>query len=376
MSPHKGRRAFTLIELLVVIAIIAVLIALLLPAVQQAREAARRSTCKNNMKQLGLALHNYHESYGQLPPGAIWFGNGGPSAGTPNQDLPSTNGDTLYTNFNYNANWIMLSLPYIEQAQLYNLYQPNQVLVRSGGTATDSNNRVVGAVISSVRCPSDAYNDTPFIRAGIGNVPFGRGNYGGCLGRERTPYANGADDDRWTSQPISRRGAFGYGASAGLRDFNDGTSNSVALWEIRTGPAPDDSRGVWAMGRLSSSLVAGCDNVGDCAGINDGRTDAPDVHGCSSQVGLGMGCHGLADYQTSPQSMHTGGCHAALGDGSVRFVSQLVDYNIHRALNSISGSEVIPAVYSSNFSVGVQSLAELSAISFQRSASRGVSSSG
>ena len=345
MSHPRSRRAFTLIELLVVIAIIAVLIALLLPAVQQAREAARRSSCKNNMKQLGLALHNYHEAHGQLPPGAIWFGNGGPSAGTPNQDLPSTNGDTLYTNFNYSANWIMLSLPYIEQAQLYNLYQPNQVLIRASGTATDSNNRVVRAVINSVLCPSDAYNDNLFIRENIGSVTMGRGNYGGCLGRELAPYANGAEDDRWTSQAIRKRGAFGYGASAVFRDFKDGTSNTVALWEIRTGPVQDDSRGVWAMGRIGSSLVAGCDNVGDCAGINDGRVNAPDVHGCSDQIALGMGCHANADYQASPQSQHSGGAHAALADGSVRFVSQLFDFNIHRALNSISGDETIPGVY-------------------------------
>ena len=85
MSSPRRQRGFTLIELLVVIAIIAVLIALLLPAVQQAREAARRSTCKNNLKQLALALHNYHEAHSQFPPGSTWFGNGGPGIATPDQ---------------------------------------------------------------------------------------------------------------------------------------------------------------------------------------------------------------------------------------------------------------------------------------------------
>ncbi len=353
MSPQRRRRAFTLIELLVVIAIIAVLIALLLPAVQQAREAARRSACKNNMKQLGLAVHNYHESHGMLPPGAIWFGTGGPSAGTPNQDLPSTNGDSLYSNFNYSANWVMLLLPAIEQAQLYNLYQPNQVLVRQNGTATDSNNRVVRANVNTMLCPSDSYNEFMFKRPGIGDVEMSRGNYGGVLGRELAPYANGNHDDRWVALPLAQRGAFGYGRSAVLRDFQDGTSNTAMLWEIRTGLFPTDSRGVWSMGRIGSSLVGGCDQVGDCNGINDGDNDAPDIHGCHDNVPgraalmiqLGMGCHQNADYQATPQSQHVGGAHACLADGSVRFVSQLFDFNIHRALNSISGRETIPAVY-------------------------------
>lgn len=330
------RRAFTLIELLVVIAIIAVLIALLLPAVQQAREAARRSQCKNNSKQLGLALHNYHDTFGQFPPGGIWFGNGGPSAGTPNQDQPSNNGDTMFTNQNYAANWVMMTLPYIDQAPLYTQYQPNQVLIRASGTPANSNNQVVGVVISSILCPSDPYNNVKFNRSQMGSVDMGRINYGGNLGRER-----GGNFGRWVAQPGDRRGAFGFGRSCAIRDMVDGTTNTSLLWETRVGPVSTDPRGVWALGRFGSSLVAGCDNQGDCAGINDGRNGAADVQGCSSQPALGLGCWDGGDGQTAPASLHVGGCHVTLGDASVRFISQNIDFNIHRGLNSVSGGEIL-----------------------------------
>ena len=331
----RVRRGFTLIELLVVIAIIAVLIALLLPAVQQAREAARRSQCKNNAKQLGLSLHNYHDTFGQLPPGAIWFGNGGPATATPNQDQPSNNGDTLFSQLNYSANWMMMSLPYIDQAPLYNLYQPGQVLIRAGGTAANSNNQVVGAVIGSILCPSDPFSGAKFNRGAMGNVDMGRISYGGTVGRED------GGQNRWVNRSGDRRGAFGHGRSAQIRDMVDGTTNTVMLWELRAGPTQDDPRGVWAMGRTGVSLIGGCDNVGDCAGINDGRNGAADVQGCNSQVALGLGCWNGGDGQGAPASQHVGGCHATLGDGSVRFISQNVDYNIHRSLNSISGGELV-----------------------------------
>ncbi len=347
MNSRRRHRAFTLIELLVVIAIIAVLIALLLPAVQQAREAARRSTCKNNLKQLALALHNYHEAFGQFAPGSTWFGSGGPSAAaTPDQSQPSGDGDAMFTNKQYNANWVMMLLPYIEQGQLYNLYQPNLPLILTGGTPTTSNNQVVKAKIAGLLCPSDSFNDDLFIRSQMGSIPMGRGNYGANMGREHY----GDRFQRWSVISVQRRGAFGNGASALLRDVQDGTSNSVLLWELRAGPVPDDARGVWAMGRLGVSLMGGCDNNNGCPGINDGynANGGPDIHGCTDNAftrGVGMGCFVSSDGQAAPQSMHSGGAHAALCDGSVRFVSQFIDFNIHRSINSISGREVVPAVY-------------------------------
>ena len=341
LTLRRKRHAFTLIELLVVIAIIAVLIALLLPAVQQAREAARRSTCKNNMKQLGLALHDYHESFGMFAPGAIWFGNGGPTAGTPGQDQPGNNGDNIFNNQQYNANWVMLTLSFLDQSALYNLYQPNKTLIKTAGTAADSNNQIVVKNVQTMLCPSDSYNEFPFIRSQMGSVPMARGNYGGSLGREDT------SQTRWTGRAINRVGAMGWGRSAMIRDVNDGTSNSVMLWELRVGPSPDDARGIWAMGRSGVSLIGGCDNSpgSDCVAINAANNGAADVHGCNSQPNLGLGCWNGGDGQGAPASQHVGGCHATLCDGSVRFINQLVDFKIHQALNSIAGGETIPAVY-------------------------------
>lgn len=334
------RRAFTLIELLVVIAIIAVLIALLLPAVQQAREAARRSACKNNAKQLGLAVHNYHDTFNQLPPGAIWHPNGGPSAGgTTNQDLPSSNGDTLMTNMNYGANWVMMTLPYIDQSPLYNLYNPNLPLLRTSGTAANSNNAVAATIIPAILCPSDPYSGPKYSRgaavAAWAGVEMGRINYGGTLGKQD------GSGTRWVAKNGATRGAFGHGRSAAIRDFVDGTTNTVMLWELRSGPTQDDPRGVWAMGRNGVSLIGGCDQVGDCNGINDRDNGAADVHGCNSQPTLGLGCWNGGDGQGAPASAHVGGVHATLGDASVRFISDNIDFNIHRSLNSVSGGETI-----------------------------------
>src|SRR5215218_8190280 len=145
MSRH--RRAFTLIELLVVIAIIAVLIGLLLPAVQAAREAARRVQCVNNMKQLGLAVHNYHDINNALPPGRIWSGTGFPSIFSGQQ----------------NTTWFCLMLPMFEQGALanafnYSLGAEGPVLGASNIPALDANSTVSASKLAVFQCPSDRQN--------------------------------------------------------------------------------------------------------------------------------------------------------------------------------------------------------------------------
>lgn len=162
---RRGQRAFTLIELLVVIAIIAVLIALLLPAVQQAREAARRTQCKNNLKQVGLALHNYHDTYQKFP-AAMYFSN------FPNGGLigyQQTNGGT-----NHGPSWLVCLLPHIDQAPLYSQANFTQAI----GAAVNA--PITSANLTAFQCPSDPNSSSAnkYIDTGrMGPNQWGRGNY-------------------------------------------------------------------------------------------------------------------------------------------------------------------------------------------------------
>ena len=134
----------------------------------------------------------------------------------------------------------------------------------------------------------------------------------------------------------------GYGGGARIAQISDGTSNSVGIWEIRVGPNDQDARGTWALGRVGASLVTGCDNLGDCrTGINCGTANSEDVHGCTNDVNSGMGCWGGGDGQSAPKSLHVGGCHALLADGSTRFMNQSLDMTIQRNVMSIADGEVL-----------------------------------
>ncbi|MGC8644440.1 MAG: DUF1559 domain-containing protein, partial [Isosphaeraceae bacterium] len=228
----ERQRGFTLIELLVVIAIIAVLIALLLPAVQAAREAARRAQCVNNLKQIGLALHNYHQAVGSFPPGH------GQS--------------TAYSTYKGYAGWTEWSaqammLPYMEQAPMYNAI--NFYFAGGYGQAQYVNSTVWTAKLAVFTCPSDVNN-------GKGNVPVGTGppntnNYRASVGTTTAPYWSnniptgpgyaGCSPDPYNLQggtpgcsPYST-GLFCYWLVSGIQDCTDGTSNTVAYAESLTG---------------------------------------------------------------------------------------------------------------------------------------------
>lgn len=330
------KRGFTLIELLVVIAIIAVLIALLLPAVQQAREAARRTQCKNNLKQLGVALHNYHDQAQTFPPGALVF--------RPGQLLLSCGNQGGNCPLQYGPSMFVMLLPHFDQAQLFNRYDPRFTL--SATIATSPGNVAVrGATLTALLCPSDtfaiaanAYNRNSN-GANFSNAPWGRGDYGVNFGRQRTNFQTVA----YRRQVVDRRGFAGWGDGAKVADIRDGTSNTVALWEIQAGPVGTDIRGVWATGRGIG--VAGCDRVGDCWGINAGRGSqggAPDdVHQCTSNPQSGLACWSGGDGQHGPKSFHVGGCHTLLCDGAVKFVNENTAFTIHQALNSVAGGEQV-----------------------------------
>ncbi len=320
-SPHGRRqRAFTLIELLVVIAIIAVLIALLLPAVQQARESARRTQCKNNLKQIGLALHNYHDTYISFP-AAMYFSNF-PSGGLAGYG-PST-GATQH-----GPNWLVGLLPFFDQAPLYN--QVN--FTQSMGSTFNAN--IVQANMSALRCPTDSFSTAANKFQDTGNMGpnlWARGNYAASgYGPNTFNGVNGPGNVSYRSQNVNMRGVMGWNGWGGINAVSDGTSNTVASWEIRAGLTAGDIRGTWASGRCGAGMIMNCNNngggtgSGDCYGINSGNSGGDDVLGCSNDFNQGMGCWNGGDGQSGPKSLHTGGVHALLCDGPVRFISQNLD---------------------------------------------------
>lgn len=225
-NDRKCRAGFTLIELLVVIAIIAILMALLLPAVQQAREAARRIQCRNNMKQLGIAIHSYHESHEQIPPGVIYRG----LAGTQSQPDTAAGANIAPSIGAYmGPNWLIFLLPYMEQSTAYRLLDTGNNLNIGSGT----NAQLVALTITSFVCPSES-NSAPYNPGAAYGWPgnWARGNYGASCGALLVrSKPNGLS--QWVSLPTDLRGAFGLGRSASIRDFQDGTSVSALAWELR-----------------------------------------------------------------------------------------------------------------------------------------------
>jgi prepilin-type N-terminal cleavage/methylation domain-containing protein/prepilin-type processing-associated H-X9-DG protein len=318
-SPMKTRRSgFTLIELLVVIAIIAILIALLLPAVQQAREAARRTQCRNNLKQLGLALHNYHDIYSSFPKGAYWPVNGSPWHG---------------------RGWMVSILPQIDQGPLFNLYN-NTVTYDNGANATVRNTK-----IPAFTCPSDR----PYGGPQPGN------NYAGCTG---SSWNNWDTNMNATNAGRISNGIITQGREMNFRDLTDGSSNVVLLGELLKGDFSQNSiadsdivrnptnptfanadfptsaelitEGT-ALNALSTTGEASLSNCGsDWVSPYNHQTlfntaATPNWKYRSAAYGGGFGLCADRPSIAPARSRHTGGSHVAMGDGSVRFVSENVD---------------------------------------------------
>jgi prepilin-type N-terminal cleavage/methylation domain-containing protein len=326
MRPTADRRGFTLIELLVVIAIIAILIALLLPAVQQAREAARRSQCRNNLKQLGLALHNYEATYTVLPPGWV-----APQGFTYVGNANSTNG----TNGHGGWGWPAMVLPYVDQA-------PLSASLRTGEDlrfALDDPARLalMQQSFPVFKCTSDTapiINDRRRLLGFSGTVRrVSTSNYvgwnSGSLG--------------WlpgdTANPANRQGLFTMNSSTRFRDVTDGLSNTFMLSE-----------------RMYKSFQSGTCAVNCNAAVifgNEWDNNFPNSRrnprfGNTNTLGMGEG-HINSIFTGSPTapgancnaicargaaSYHVGGAHFAMGDGSVRFVSENIDWSPNNAINS------------------------------------------
>jgi prepilin-type N-terminal cleavage/methylation domain-containing protein/prepilin-type processing-associated H-X9-DG protein len=310
--PSASRAGFTLIELLVVIAIIAVLIALLLPAVQAAREAARRSQCVNNMKQLGLALHNYISVYGSFPIGSLGHD-------------PVT---MLYGSTPYRQPFVVALLPYIEQVGLYSSY--NYAVIFN--TVQNSTTRMTW--INVYQCPSD--NREMFNQAS-GNtfVPFDtKGNYGLNWGKN-TAWDQGAGNGQMAAP-------FYFSYVSGPALITDGTSNTLAMMEMREAPSPNGNpQTIDRRGRLWNDDTA-CYQVSTRFGPN---SLLPDLSACVHDPARALPCITTSttsqDYYLGSRSRHPGGVNGLLCDGSVRFFKDTIALPAWQALSTMGFGEVI-----------------------------------
>ena len=303
----RRSRGFTLIELLVVIAIIAVLIALLLPAVQQAREAARRSQCKNNLKQLGLALHNYHDTSSIFP--ISYQSNGGWNETT-----------------SKSVSWLYGILPYIDQAPLFNSADTKQVW------SATINQPLTKQVLPVFLCPSDSTN-----RGGLlteltnlnSTIPYAVTGYKAVAG------------NNWAW------GTFIYSHPSGRFNGSQDGLNYGNGWMCRNdnGAGPQTTRMRDVSDGLSSTFMIGESLPGRCSHSawwwfnHTTATCAVPLNFYQKNLTI------TKDYwpdNYSFASMHVGGGHFGMGDGSVRFVSENIAINVYRNLATISGNEVLP----------------------------------
>jgi prepilin-type N-terminal cleavage/methylation domain-containing protein/prepilin-type processing-associated H-X9-DG protein len=342
----RNRKGFTLIELLVVIAIIAILIGLLLPAVQKVREAAARMSCTNNLKQIGLAAQNYHDSNGRFPAAVLM-----PYAVHDDPNNDSTGHETtLDIAQPFGPNWAVLILPYIEQSPLYNT--SNAQGFPANGSAWRS---IRGATVKSYLCPSDPNNGTPYNDPSGTDCPpetgWARGNYAANCGFTDFDHTV-AGNDAAGNEPFSGPGdstsdgipahmtqayskgppmAVNYGSR--LTDFGDGTSNTVLFNEIRAGVSPLDPRGTWALGMPACSITNAGRNYNPTPNnsLGDDGNSGDEIQQAYKfwHVGIGSNQHmgafpnSAGDTMTSgmARSNHLGGVNACFADGSVRFIN-------------------------------------------------------
>jgi prepilin-type N-terminal cleavage/methylation domain-containing protein len=282
----RNVKGFTLVELLVVIAIIGILIALLLPAVQAAREAARRSSCLNNMKQMGLALHNYHDVHGRLPPG--WIGY------VPSTNAPDPEGVTGW-------GWASMILPYMEQGNV------TQNLLRSDLAITDAANANARVLSLPVYiCPSDSGDPVFDLNAEDGSGPMlklAKANYIGVFGTLEIE-----------DTPSNSNGAFYHHSRVRFADISDGLSQTLVT------------------GERSSKL-----DYSTWTGVVPGAAEAmARIVGSADHTPNHASGH-LDDFS----SRHPGGTHFMLGDGSVRFISDSINLQTYQGLTTRAGGEVV-----------------------------------
>ena len=320
---RRRRLGFTLIELLVVIAIIGVLIALLLPAVQMAREAARAAKCKNNLKQIGLALHNYHDIHASFPPGTV----------RRIANPPGNWATSLLT-------WMPRILPHLDHKSVFDKIDWEQEPGSQGANAD-----LIAIPMAGFRCPSDP---------GVGmRENFAPTNYVACVSTERSPWPSAS----WDDEGVIGKSVMHIDSTTPIHRVKDGTSSTMMVSECLV-----NSPWVVGLGNMPDYLDCLAGNWPNVEGNEDGSGNFIDIGRGNSWF---YGSHNQAwSYNTTlspndPQfanhecyrfsdtgvfgarSKHPGGVHVLLVDGATRFVNETIDIELWRALGTPAGREVV-----------------------------------